>query len=190
VCDDSRVFSTALQRYLEHDPAIKVVATFPDAEQLLAGLDSLEVDLITMDLEMPGLDPVQAIQQILARRPVPIVLLSAHAVKDSEHAAAALGAGALDAISKSRLVLTEPDTVWAAALRSRFKRLGSVRHPPRRPGASAGAAPGFPARPGSSGSEPRPEDRRPWPRCWPHCPSITRFPCWWCSTSHLGSSRP
>lgn len=155
VCDDSRVFSTALQKYLEHDPAIKVVATFGDAEQLLAGLDSLEVDLITMDLEMPGLDPVQAIQQILARRPVPIVLLSAHAVKDSERAASALGAGALDAISKSRLVLTDPDSVWAAALRSRFKRLGSVRlgRPPAAPPArrERPGRPGFPRRAGIVG---------------------------------------
>jgi len=146
VCDDSRVFSTALQKYLEYDPAIKVTATFPDADRLLAAVETLDIDLITMDLEMPGLDPVKAIPQILAQRPVPIVLLSAHAVKESERAAAAMGAGALDAIAKSRLALTEPDTVWAAALRSRFKRLGSVRL--KRPADTAPARRARPARPG------------------------------------------
>jgi two-component system, chemotaxis family, protein-glutamate methylesterase/glutaminase len=60
-------------------------------------------------------------------RPLPILVLSAYAGKGTERAAAALAAGALDAMPKSGLRLAEPQNVWATALRSRVKRLASVQ---------------------------------------------------------------
>ena len=127
VCDDSPTYGTALSEFLEHDPAIEVVQVFRSAEDMLRALAGLDPDLITMDLEMPGMGGATAIEHIMRERPVPILVLSAHAGKDSVSAAAALAAGALEAIGKSSLRLLEPDDLWATALRSRIKRLASVQ---------------------------------------------------------------
>ena len=98
ICDDSGAFTEALRRFLERDPEIEVTAAFASAESLLAGLDGLEPDLITMDLEMPGMGGVAAIERIMGERPMPIVVLSAHVGKGSERASsrgarAAAGSG-------------------------------------------------------------------------------------------------
>lgn len=103
----------------------------------LAGIDP---DLVTMDLEMPGMGGASAIEQIMRDRPVPILVLSAHAGKGSDRAAEALAAGALEAMGKSNLRLLEPSDLWATAQRSRIKRLASVRLKARKRGDGAGAA--------------------------------------------------
>jgi len=127
ICDDSRAYAAALKRFLEHDPEIEVPASFQSAEQMLPNLKRLDPDLITMDLAMPGMGGVRAIEEIMADDPRPILVLSAHAGKGSERAAEALAAGALEAMPKTGLRLDEPDNVWATALRGRVKRLASVQ---------------------------------------------------------------
>jgi two-component system chemotaxis response regulator CheB len=127
ICDDSAIYTRALREFLEHDPALEVAATFQSAERMLSQLEAIDPDLITMDLEMPGMGGVAATRQIMSERPVPILVVSARAERGSELAAEALAAGALEAISKSRLSLTEPDDVWAAAARGRIKRLARIQ---------------------------------------------------------------
>lgn len=127
ICDDSATYATALKRFLEHDAGIEVVGVFASADELLPELERIDPDLVTMDLEMPGIGGQRAIEEIMRDHPMPILVLSAHAGKGSERAARALAAGALDAMPKSGLRLGEPENVWATALRSRVKRLASVR---------------------------------------------------------------
>ena len=141
ICDDSRTYATALKQFLEHDPGIEVVGVFATADELLPELERIDPDLVTMDLEMPGIGGQRAIEQIMRDRPLPILVLSAHAGKGTERAAAALAAGALDAMPKSGLRLAEPQNVWATALRSRVKRLASVRLKPRSTNATAARRP-------------------------------------------------
>lgn len=128
ICDDSAAFVTALKKFLERDPALDVAGTFGSAESLLAELDRLDPDLITMDLEMPGIGGLEAIRQIMGgERPRPILVLSAYAEKGSERAAEALAAGALEAMPKKGLHLDRPDDVWATAARGRIRRLATVQ---------------------------------------------------------------
>jgi two-component system, chemotaxis family, protein-glutamate methylesterase/glutaminase len=146
ICDDSAAYAKALSKFLAHDPEIEVTGVFGTAEELLVELDRLDPDLITMDLQMPGMGGVRAIERIMRERPVPILVLTAS--QGSEAAAEALAAGALEALPKTSPHLAEPDDVWSSALRSRIKRLASVQlrrraraghaqqpPPPRIPGA-------------------------------------------------------
>lgn len=132
VCEDSRTFSAALTRVLEHGGEIEVVGIRTSAEAAIADLQKLAPDLVTMDIELPGMSGLEAVEQIMGARPTPILVLSSHVGTDSRMAAAALAAGALDAMAKSDLPLSEPESAGAAAFRRRVQVLSRarvIRHP-------------------------------------------------------------
>ncbi len=102
------------------------------AEEAIARLPTLKPDLVTMDLELPGMSGVEGIEQIMSAFPVPILVLSGHVKHRSDRALLALAAGALDAIPKSGLDPTDLDGDAARTFRQRAKVLSGVkviRHP-------------------------------------------------------------
>jgi two-component system chemotaxis response regulator CheB len=127
VCDDSPSYALALKLFLEQDRDLRVVGTCASAEETLAAMPSLRPDLVTMDLELPGADGLEAVERIATTDGVPVLVLSAHAARGSERAAAALGAGALDAFPKHEISLREPHSARAIAFRRRVKRLARAR---------------------------------------------------------------
>lgn len=132
VCDDSPTFAAALVRTLSHDGEIEVVGIARTAEAAFADLARLAPDLVTMDIELPGMSGLAAVEEIMSARPTPILIVSAFVSAESNVAAAALASGALDAISKEAVTLRDPDSAAAVDLRRRVKMLGSahvIRHP-------------------------------------------------------------
>jgi two-component system, chemotaxis family, protein-glutamate methylesterase/glutaminase len=127
ICDDSRTYATALRVLLEHEGSLRVVGVSPSGEHAVESIKRLRPSLVTMDLELPGIDGVEAIRQIMAADPVPVLVLSAHAPGGSTNAAAALAAGAVEAIPKAQLRVADPDSEAASALRWRLKLLAQAR---------------------------------------------------------------
>jgi two-component system chemotaxis response regulator CheB len=127
MCEDSRVYAAALRRMLEYDGDITVAAVCATAQEAIAALPRIRPDLITMDLELPGMDGLKAVEEIMSIRPLPILVLSAHIGARSDKAAAALAAGALDALAKDDLDLRDPAAVAGAAFRRRVKVLSRAR---------------------------------------------------------------
>jgi two-component system chemotaxis response regulator CheB len=128
ICEDSKTFAAALTRTLQHGGEIEVVGVRATAEAAIADLPRLEPDLITMDIELPGMSGLEAIEQIMSVRPTPILVLSAR----GDSAAAALAAGALEAMAKESLSLGEPAGAAAASFRRRVRLLSRarvIRHP-------------------------------------------------------------
>jgi two-component system chemotaxis response regulator CheB len=125
VCEDSRAFAFALRRFLECDGQMRVVGIYPSGEELLAALPELDVDLVTIDLELPGMDGVQATSALVRASSVPVVVVSDHVRGARDRIAAAVAAGAVDAVPKSRFRLEEPDGVYARALRRRLRGLSA-----------------------------------------------------------------
>jgi two-component system chemotaxis response regulator CheB len=135
ICDDSRAYAEGLQRFLETDRRLEVVMVAASAEQLLGELPRLRPDLITMDLELPGIDGVAATRHIMATMPTPIVVLSTHAADGGDQLAEdALAAGALEALAKDEVRLDLRLSPRAVALRRRLARLA---HHEARPGPAA-----------------------------------------------------
>ena len=146
ICEDSRVYAAALRRTLEYDGDIDVISVCGSAEETLSAIRRLRPDLITMDIELPGMDGLTAVEIIMGSRPIPIIVLSSHVGPGSDKAAAALAAGALDAVAKDDLDLTRPASMAGAAFRQRIRVIShaSVIHrPPARP-ASQPPAPSSP----------------------------------------------
>jgi two-component system, chemotaxis family, protein-glutamate methylesterase/glutaminase len=132
VCDDSRTFAAAFVRTLERGGEIEVVGVTRSAEEAIADLARLAPDLVTMDIELPGMSGLEAVEEIMSARPTPILILSSYVSTNSNVAAAALASGALEAIGKEGIPLTDPDDASAVAFRRRVKLLGGahvIRHP-------------------------------------------------------------
>jgi len=127
ICDDSPTYSAALTGFLECDPDLRVVAVYSDCEELMRGLPATCADIVTMDIELPGMDGVSGTKRIMDWRPTPIVVLSAYAGPGSAPVVAALAAGALDAIDKSAIRLDNTSAPSSVALRRRIKLLAGTR---------------------------------------------------------------
>jgi two-component system, chemotaxis family, protein-glutamate methylesterase/glutaminase len=127
VCEDSRAYAAALSRFLEEDDRIEVVGVAPSGEQTIADVERLQPDLLTLDMQLPGMDGLEVVKRLMGESPLPIVILSGTVAKGSERAAEALAAGALEVLPKDRLRLDHLDDMWAQAMRSRLRRLSSVR---------------------------------------------------------------
>lgn len=127
ICEDSRVYAEALRRVLEYDGDIEVAAVCASAEEAIAALPRIRPDLVTMDLELPGMDGLTAVEQIMNSGPLPILVLSAEVGAGSAKAAAALAAGALDAVAKDDLDLRDPASAAGVAFRRRVRVLSRAR---------------------------------------------------------------
>ncbi len=148
VCEDSRTYAAALTRTLEHGGEIEVIGVRTTAEAAIADLARLEPDLITMDIELPGISGLEAVEQIMSIRPTPILVLSSKVSSGGSAAVAALAAGALEAIGKDDLMLRDPESAAAAAFRRRVRLLSRarvIRHPRARLTGRRGARPSKPA---------------------------------------------
>jgi two-component system chemotaxis response regulator CheB len=101
VVDDSATIRGLLTRALESDREIAVVASASDGEMALNTLARHEVEVIVLDIEMPRMDGLTAIPQLLAKRPgVQIVMASTLTRRNAEVSLKALAAGAADYVTK------------------------------------------------------------------------------------------
>jgi two-component system chemotaxis response regulator CheB len=146
ICEGSRSYAVGLQRMLERDGDITVAAVCTTAEEAITALPRVGPDLVTIDIELPGMDGLAAVEEIMSSQPLPILVISADADNGSRQAGAALAAGALDAIGKDDLDLDDPGGSAAAALRHRVRVLSRahvILHPRARlRGAQAERHPG------------------------------------------------
>lgn len=132
VCDDSRTYAAALTRLLEYGGTIEVVATVGDAAAAFEVLRREHLDLVLMDLELPGISGIEAVEMIVSTARLPVLVLSAHVGQGSDYAAAALDAGALDALAKRDLSVADPSSPVAVELRHRVRALSSAHTVERR----------------------------------------------------------
>ncbi len=101
IVEDSPVVREFLNHILSSDAAIQVVGAVRDGREALQSVQNLKPDIITMDINMPGMDGYEVTQKIMETHPTPIVIVSASI--DARQVATtfrAIEAGALAAVQK------------------------------------------------------------------------------------------
>lgn len=103
IIDDSLIARTVLARILDEAEGFEIVAKASSAELALAELGSLSVDVILLDLEMPGMGGMQALPKILAMaKSARVLVVSTLTEVGAKHTIAALQMGAADTMLKPR----------------------------------------------------------------------------------------
>src|SRR5665647_1323325 len=100
VVDDSLLFREAIARGLAADRGIEVVGTAGDAYEARDKIIELEPDVMTLDVEMPRMNGIQFLRQLMPQYPIPVVVVSSV----SDNVFDALNAGAVDFVTKMNSV--------------------------------------------------------------------------------------
>lgn len=106
VVDDSAFVRKVVREMLANSPLIEVVGTARDGLEALQLVEQLRPDVVTCDLAMPSLDGVGFVRRQMARRPLPILILTS-SPNDAEQVLEALGAGAVDLVRKPTALATD-----------------------------------------------------------------------------------
>ena len=106
VVDDSSLVRKIVTDILEKDPMIKVVGTANNGKTAIFKNDELNPDVITLDIEMPILDGLSTLEQIIETNPKPVIMMSVLTQHGAEATFKALYLGAVDFIPKPSSVLS------------------------------------------------------------------------------------
>jgi two-component system chemotaxis response regulator CheB len=103
VVDDSAVVRQTLSALLSEDPRIEEVITAPDPIIAMDKINRRAPDVILLDIEMPRMDGITFLQNLMAQKPIPVIVCSSLAEEGSETALRALEYGAVEIIQKPKL---------------------------------------------------------------------------------------
>ena len=141
VVDDSAYVRKVVTQMLSRSPLIEVLGTARDGREGLERVNELQPDVVTCDLIMPELDGVGFVREQMARRPVPIVIISV-ASESGELVLNALDAGAVDFMQKPTALASERLLEMSEELASKVVAASVAQlHRPRRVPVSGPAAP-------------------------------------------------
>jgi two-component system, chemotaxis family, protein-glutamate methylesterase/glutaminase len=100
VVDDSALMRKLIPQLLQGDPSIEVVGTAMDGILGLKKIEELRPDVVTLDLEMPRMDGLDMLREIVRKYAIPVIVVSSHTSKGAYSALNALSQGAFDFVAK------------------------------------------------------------------------------------------
>lgn len=140
VVDDSAVVRGLVSRFLKDTPDIEVVCTAPNGAAALDELQQREIDIVLLDIEMPVMDGMAALERIVADHPgVQVIMASTLTRRNAEISLRAIGLGAADYIPKPEAGLGSAED-FKRELIAKVQGL-SARRIRRQPLAASGLAP-------------------------------------------------
>ena len=133
VVDDSALMRKMIPQILAGDPSIEVVGTAMDGNFCLKKIEELQPSVVTLDLQMPGMNGIDTLREIMHRNPVPVIVVSSHSTEGASITFKALGLGAVDFVTKpqdaAQLSTTAAELIAKikAAAASKVVRIGTLQ---------------------------------------------------------------
>jgi len=158
IVDDSSFFRRRISEVLNADPGIEVVGIAVDGRDALRKVAELKPDVITMDIEMPVMNGIEATRQITRAQGIPILMFSSLTHEGAQATLDALDAGALDFLPKRFDEISNNTDQARQVLCTRVKTIARGRRPLHRPaGRPLGNKPSTPSsRPADTAPAPSP----------------------------------
>lgn len=126
IVDDSAFMRTSLARMISSEPDMEVAGTARGASDAFEKILSLDPDVITLDVVMPGLDGIGALRCIMDQFPRPVIMVSSAIKAVAEESRRAINAGAFDCVSKQ----LSPSSLEIAHIRADLvTKIRSAAHP-------------------------------------------------------------
>jgi two-component system chemotaxis response regulator CheB len=101
IIDDSATMRAIMMSHLASEPDITVIATASNAAEGRALMKQFNPDVVTLDIEMPGMNGLDFLEKIMSLRPTPVIIVSGATQEGNDITARALALGAVDCYSKS-----------------------------------------------------------------------------------------
>ncbi|MBI5143015.1 MAG: chemotaxis response regulator protein-glutamate methylesterase [Nitrospirae bacterium] len=101
VVDDSAFMRKAITQMITSDPGVVVIDTARDGREAVDKTIALRPDLVTLDIEMPRMNGLDALREIMDKRPTPVVMVSSLTTDGARETLAAMELGALDFVPKN-----------------------------------------------------------------------------------------
>jgi two-component system chemotaxis response regulator CheB len=136
VVDDSALMRELLTTLLSKDPELEVVGTAADPFSAWNKIQTLQPDVLTLDVEMPKMDGLTFLEKLMRARPMPVVMVSTLTERGCETTLRALELGAIDYITKPKLDVTRGTIDLGAEITSKVKAAAAARPRRARPEAS------------------------------------------------------
>ena len=141
IVDDSALVRRILTEVLSADPALEVVGTASDAYMARDRIKQLNPDVLTLDVEMPKMDGVTFLRNLMRLRPMPVVMVSSLTEHGAEVTLDALAVGAIDYLPKPKIDIAATLTDYADELRAKIRSAATARvRPYTGPAAANGGA--------------------------------------------------
>ncbi len=102
VVDDSATMRALITAALRRDPGITVVGQAGDPNEARAAIKALNPDVLTLDIEMPGMNGLDFLEKLMRLRPMPVVMVSTLTAQGTDATLRALSLGAVDCVAKPR----------------------------------------------------------------------------------------
>ncbi len=131
VVDDSALVRQLLTELLDREPDLKVVGAAPDPYVARSKIKQLRPDVLTLDVEMPRMDGLTFLRNLMRLHPMPVVMVSSLTEQGADVTLEALALGAVDFVTKPRLDVAEGLRAYAQELAEKVRMAARARIRPR-----------------------------------------------------------
>ncbi|MDP3980629.1 MAG: chemotaxis-specific protein-glutamate methyltransferase CheB [Chlamydiota bacterium] len=134
IAEDSTVSAEIIKCVLEHDPQIRVIGVATNGVDVVAMTVEMKPDIITMDIHMPLMDGLEAVKQVMAYCPTPVLILSSsiNSERNMDKVFKAISYGALDVMEKKVFEGYDVDDIFKKELIDKIKflyKINVITHP-------------------------------------------------------------
>ena len=128
IVDDSLIIRAMIERVFDAQDNIRVMGVANDVAEAYDQIERLRPDVLTLDIEMPGVDGLSLLADIMRQKPIPVVIVSGSASPGNHVCAKALAMGASDCFDKAKIMSNAAEFIQAV----RKAKVGTVTQPPPR----------------------------------------------------------